>query len=272
MASMKGKYFQRPKLLSEKVQDLIDEVLSLPSVDTIAPVVNRTERKENESKQQAEQGSGSNLSAKQQAQLARKQQREQKKAQARAAKASKKGQQNNQKKNENETPPIGRCEFVVGKIISVKNHPNADKMYVEMVDIGENEPRQIVSGLRDWIPIEEMRDSLIVVFKNLKPAPLRDIISYGMVFAANDKGESNVELVRPAKGSIIGERLVLENDDLTKYKPDEKVNSKKKNSAWKKIFPLLRTNDKKQACYNGVPFMTSAGPLIVKSLANCQIS
>ena len=182
-------------------------------------------------------------------------------------------------KNQSNVPDIGRCEFVVGKILSIENHPNADKMYVEMVDIGEDKPRQIVSGLRDYIPIEEMRDSLIVVFKNLKPAPLRDIMSYGMVFVANSKdmdcganAKGKVELVRPAKDSIIGERIILENDDLTQYTPDETIKSKKKNSPWMKIFPLLKTNDKLEACYNGVPFITSAGPLTVKSLANSQIS
>ena len=52
--------------------------------------------------------------------------------------------------------------------MEVSVHPNADKMYVEMIDIGEEKPRQIVSGLREFIPIEQMKDSLIVVFKNLK--------------------------------------------------------------------------------------------------------
>lgn len=36
----------------------------------------------------------------------------------------------------------------VGHIVSVREHPDADGLYVEMIDVGEEKPREIVSGLR----------------------------------------------------------------------------------------------------------------------------
>ena len=47
----------------------------------------------------------------------------------------------------NTNPPITRMNFIVGKIVSVEKHPEADKLFVEMIDVGEEAPRQICSGL-----------------------------------------------------------------------------------------------------------------------------
>ena len=46
---------------------------------------------------------------------------------------------------EEEEPHIGRLDIRVGKIIDVQKHPNADSLYVEKVDIGEEKPKTIVS-------------------------------------------------------------------------------------------------------------------------------
>ena len=78
----------------------------------------------------------------------------------------------------------------VGKIIEINNHPDAEKLYVEKIDIGEKEPRQIISGLKDHYTKEELLNKKIIVVANLKPAKLRGIVSQGMVLAAeNEKGE-----------------------------------------------------------------------------------
>ena len=44
----------------------------------------------------------------------------------------------------------------IGKIVSVKPHPDADTLYVEEVDVGEENPRTIVSGLVKHVPIEQV--------------------------------------------------------------------------------------------------------------------
>ena len=44
----------------------------------------------------------------------------------------------------------------IGKIVAVKKHPDADSLYVEEVDLGEGQPRTIVSGLVKHVPIEQV--------------------------------------------------------------------------------------------------------------------
>ncbi|KAK7249957.1 tRNA binding protein [Aureococcus anophagefferens] len=43
---------------------------------------------------------------------------------------------------------FSKIDLRVGTIVSAWNHPDSDKLIVEEIDIGEDEPRQIVSGLR----------------------------------------------------------------------------------------------------------------------------
>ena len=51
-----------------------------------------------------------------------------------------------------------RLDFRVGKIVSVEKHPDADTLYVETVDLGEEKPRTIVSGLVNHVPIEQVNN------------------------------------------------------------------------------------------------------------------
>ncbi|MCD6383609.1 MAG: methionine--tRNA ligase [Thermoplasmata archaeon] len=90
-----------------------------------------------------------------------------------------------------------RMGLVVGKVLEVKDHPKADKLYLLKVDIGE-EVRQIVAGLKGIYTPEELEGKLIVIIKNLKPAKLRGEISEGTLLAAeNDKGV--VSILQPDK-------------------------------------------------------------------------
>lgn len=73
----------------------------------------------------------------------------------------------------------------IGKIVEVSKHPEADSLYVEKIDLGEEQPRTIVSGLVNFIPLEEMQSRMVVVLCNLKPAKMRGIESQGMVLCAS---------------------------------------------------------------------------------------
>lgn len=73
----------------------------------------------------------------------------------------------------------------VGKIVEVSRHPDADALYVEKIDVGEGVPRTVVSGLVNFVPIQKMKDRLVVVLCNLKPAKMRGIESAGMVLCAS---------------------------------------------------------------------------------------
>jgi tyrosyl-tRNA synthetase len=64
-------------------------------------------------------------------------------------------------------------------------HPDADSLYIEKIDVGEAEPRTVVSGLVQFVPKEELQDRLVVVLCNLKPQKMRGVESQGMLLCAS---------------------------------------------------------------------------------------
>ncbi|MBI1935877.1 methionine--tRNA ligase [Candidatus Woesearchaeota archaeon] len=73
----------------------------------------------------------------------------------------------------------------VAKITEVMDHPNADKLYILQIDLG-NEKRQLVAGLKGHYSPEELLNKKIVVITNLKYAKLRGVESQGMLLAGDD--------------------------------------------------------------------------------------
>ena len=97
----------------------------------------------------------------------------------------------------------------IAKIVEVKDHPDATSLYVLKVDAGEAEPRTICSGLKASYKPEELEDRLIVLFANLKPAPLRGIMSNGMLFAGDSEEAGKCILLEPPMNSKPGERVLF---------------------------------------------------------------
>jgi methionyl-tRNA synthetase len=78
-----------------------------------------------------------------------------------------------------------RLDFKVATIVSVADHPNADKLYVMKIDLG-GETRQIVAGLKPYYKPEELEGMTTVVVANLEPAKLRGVESTAMLLAAQE--------------------------------------------------------------------------------------
>jgi len=157
---------------------------------------------------------------------------------------------------------VSRLDIRVGKIVDVKKHESADSLYVEQIDLGEEKPRQVVSGLVKHIAIEDMKDRYVVVLCNLKPSALRGVQSFAMVMCATGEA-GNVELLSPPEGSAVGEKIVV---DGFPGQADEQLNPKQK--VFEAVAPELKTNDNSVACYRGVPLKTSKGDVSVKSVKN----
>ncbi len=105
---------------------------------------------------------------------------------------SKKGtvQEKHDKKEANTTSFIAfedftKIEMKVGTILSCEKHPEADRLFVEQVDLG-NEVRQIVSGIADHYQPNQLIGKQVIVVTNLKPVKLRGVESQGMILAAAD--------------------------------------------------------------------------------------
>ncbi len=97
----------------------------------------------------------------------------------------------------------------VAKILEVSDHPDATSLYVLKVDAGEPEVRTICSGLKSSYSPEELKDRKILLFANLKPAPLRGIMSNGMLFAGDTKEEHVCRLLTPPEDSKPGDRATF---------------------------------------------------------------
>lgn len=82
---------------------------------------------------------------------------------------------------------LSKVDIRTAKIVDAQPHPNADKLVVLQVDVGEENPKQIVAGIKAYYPIEaleSMKGSTIIIVNNLNPVKLRGVESNGMVLAA----------------------------------------------------------------------------------------
>lgn len=97
-----------------------------------------------------------------------------------------------------------KCELIVAQIKEVKEHPNADRLYVVKVDTGTEE-KQLVAGIRKFYTKEELMGRKVIIVNNLEPAVIRGEESRGMILAASDEnGMTILTLDRDVKlGSIV---------------------------------------------------------------------
>lgn len=84
---------------------------------------------------------------------------------------------------------FAKVELVVGKVLECKDHPDADKLLVFTVDIGEENPRTIISGIKKWYGVDDLVGKNVIVVKNLAPRKMRGIESQGMLLAADYKDD-----------------------------------------------------------------------------------
>ncbi|XP_045878493.1 tyrosine--tRNA ligase, cytoplasmic isoform X1 [Meles meles] len=173
------------------------------------------------------------------------------------------------KNSEPEEVIPSRLDIRVGKVISVDKHPDADSLYVEKIDVGEAEPRTVVSGLVQFVPEEELRDRLVVVLCNLKPQKMRGIESQGMLLCASTEGATRqVEPLDPPAGSAPGERVFVKGYE--KGQPDEELKPKKK--VFEKLQADFKTSEDCIAQWKQTNFMTKLGCVSCKSLKGGNIS
>jgi methionyl-tRNA synthetase len=87
-------------------------------------------------------------------------------------------------------------ELKVGTVKVAERVPKSDKLLRLMVDLGEENLRQLVAGIGKAYAPEDLLGGQVVVVANLKPAKLMGVESRGMILAATD-AEGKPILVRP---------------------------------------------------------------------------
>jgi len=107
-----------------------------------------------------------------------------------------------------------KLDIRVAKILEVKQHPGADKLYVEQIETAPGVVTQIVSGLAPYYKPEELAGRHILLAANLKPAKLRGEASNGMLLAASHRVEGQADVVEVifADHVPVGTPLTLEGD------------------------------------------------------------
>lgn len=94
----------------------------------------------------------------------------------------------------------------VAEIRAVNEHPNADKLLILKVDIGDDGgEKQLVAGIKDHYNPEQLIGKKIIVVNNLASAVIRGEESQGMLLAARDG--NNVVLLTTEKDVKAGSKV-----------------------------------------------------------------
>ncbi|XP_026463039.1 tyrosine--tRNA ligase, cytoplasmic-like [Ctenocephalides felis] len=174
---------------------------------------------------------------------------------------------NNTANNAEEVLGPHRLDIRIGRIVEASKHPDADSLYVEKIDLGEEQPRTVVSGLANYVPLEEMQNRMVVVLCNLKPAKMRGVESQGMVLCASVDEPKAVEPLNVPEGAKPGDVIKVEGYDGA---PDAQLNPKKK--VWEKLQVDLKVNENGEAVWQGTPLLCPSGlKLTSKTLKNVPI-
>jgi methionyl-tRNA synthetase len=100
---------------------------------------------------------------------------------------------------------FAKLELRIAKVLEARPHPNADKLVLLQVDVGDVQ-KQIVAGIRQHYTPEQLVGKLIVIVNNLAPAMLRGETSNGMLLAATS-GENVILLTPDSADCVIGAKV-----------------------------------------------------------------
>ena len=153
------------------------------------------------------------------------------------------------------------------KITKVWKHPDSEKLYWEEIDTGDEKPRQIASGLQQFIPIEQMENALVLVLTNLKPKKLAGFESQGMVLTAGNHDHTVIELLVPPEGSKPGDKVTIKGFNRD---PPDVLNPKK--GIFEAVAGDLRVDENGIAKFKDAEFITDKGIVVSTGIRNGKIS
>ena len=97
-------------------------------------------------------------------------------------------------------------KIVVGKILSLEKHPNADKLTICSIDVGGTEPLSIITGadnIREGMTVPVAMVGGRVVGGEIRLSKLRGLPSYGMLCSGEELGIDNALLPEEARNGIL---------------------------------------------------------------------
>ncbi len=99
-----------------------------------------------------------------------------------------------------------KVDLRVGKVLEAADHPNADRLLVLQVDLGD-EQRQICAGLKGHCEPADLVGKSIIVCANLAPRNMRGEPSQGMLLAASPADHSQIVLLTTARDTAPGSKI-----------------------------------------------------------------
>lgn len=96
-----------------------------------------------------------------------------------------------------------KLEIKVGLVKSCEIIPESRNLYKLIVDCGEKNPRQILTGIASYYSPEELENQKIVVLTNLKPKKIMGFESNGMLLAADVHNEPFLLKIDQKKGKDV---------------------------------------------------------------------
>ncbi len=90
-----------------------------------------------------------------------------------------------------------QTKLKIGTILEAEEVPKSDRLLKLKVDLGEEAPRQIIAGIKEYYAPQDLVNTQVCVVANLKPAKIMGNLSQGMLLAAKDK--EGLVLMRPEK-------------------------------------------------------------------------
>jgi methionyl-tRNA synthetase len=120
-------------------------------------------------------------------------------------KKSEKKERSSAQKEEDNLIEIGQffeTSLKVGTVVEAQEVPKSKKLLKLQIDLGEDSPRQVIAGIKEFYSPDDLLNTQVCVVANLKPAKLMGLMSEGMLLAAKD--EDGLCLVRPEKPKKAG--------------------------------------------------------------------
>lgn len=90
---------------------------------------------------------------------------------------------------------FSKIEVKIGTILEIERVPDTDKLYKMKVDLGEEEPRQILSAIVPFVSEEDLLGKQCPFVTNLEPRMIRGLESNGMILAVG--GGEEFALLHP---------------------------------------------------------------------------
>ena len=101
---------------------------------------------------------------------------------------------------------FAKVEMKVAHVLACNHVEGADKLLQFTLDVGEDKPRNVFSGIRKFYEPEQLLDKKVICVTNLAPRKMKFGISEGMVLSTGNP-KTQLTVVTLPDNCVIGDVL-----------------------------------------------------------------